>query len=90
MVHYRFMKKILDLLINIRNTVALKINDWLENLRMKKFIRMESSRNEWKIKARERADEIREFRKSRRADRERIEKLAEEVQQLKTELKKKN
>lgn len=84
------MKKLVDLLIQIRNTVALKINDWLESLRMKKFRRMESSRNDWKDKARIRADEIREYRKSRIADRERIEKLVEEVRQLKAELKKKN
>jgi uncharacterized protein involved in exopolysaccharide biosynthesis len=84
------MKKLVDLLIQIRNTVALKINDWLESLRMKKFKRMESSRNDWKEKARIRADEIREYRKSRRADRKRIENLADEVRQLKAELKKKN
>jgi hypothetical protein len=84
------MKKIVDLFIKIRKTVALKINDWLECLRMKKFRRMESSRNDWKEKARIRADVIRDFRKSRRADRERIEKLVEENRQLKVELKKKN
>jgi hypothetical protein len=84
------MQKLVDLLIKIRNTVALKINDWLESLRMKKFRRMESSRNDWKEKARIRADEIREYRKSRRADRERIAKLADEVRQLKAALKKKN
>ena len=90
MVHYVVMQKILDLLVKIRNTAVLKINDWLENLRMKKFRRMESSRNDWKDKARERATELREMRKAKRTDKHRIQVLSSEVQQLKSELKKKN
>ena len=83
------MKILLDLINKLRKAVVLKINDWLEYLRMKKFKRMEASRNEWKEKARTRAEEIREFRKSRRADSERNQKLSAEIRRLKEELKKK-
>lgn len=56
---------------------------------MKKLRRMENSRDDWKEKARIRADELRENRKARRADRERIQTQAEEIRRLKADLKKK-
>jgi hypothetical protein len=84
------MQKVVDLWIKIRNDVALIIYGWLEWLRMKRLRRMEVSRDDWKEKARVRADEIRDFRKARRADRERIQKLADEIRRLDAELKKKN
>jgi hypothetical protein len=83
------MQKVLDLNENFRKTVALKINEWLECLRMKKFKRMEASRDDWKDKARIRADELRENRKVHKADRERIQSLLEENRKLKADLKKK-
>lgn len=51
---------------------------------------MEISRDDWKEKARIRADELRENRKTRRADRKRIQAQSEEIRRLKTELKKKS
>jgi hypothetical protein len=84
------MQKVLDLLSKFRKTVAHKINEWLEWLQMMKLRRVEISRDDWKEKARIRADELRENRKTRRADRVRIQSQSEEIRRLKAELKKKS
>lgn len=75
--------------MGIKQTLTHKINGWLKWWQMNKERRMELSRDSWKEKARIRADEIRDFRKARRADRERIQTLATENKQLKEDLKKK-
>jgi hypothetical protein len=72
-----------------RNAFIIKKTQWLEWLEMKKFRRMEASRNDWKNKARIRATEIRETRKARAIEREKINLLQVEIRQLKLELKKK-
>ena len=48
------------------------------------------SRNEWRKKAVERADEIREYRKTVKRHKETISKLKEEIRELKKENLKKN
>ncbi len=48
------------------------------------------SRNDWRKKAVERADEIREYRKTVKRHKETISKLKEEIKKLKRELNKEN
>jgi hypothetical protein len=84
------MKILMAIIQKIRNAFITKKTQWLEWFEMKKFRRMEASRNEWKDKARERATEIRETRKARIIERERINSLLLENRQLKLELKKKS
>lgn len=57
---------------------------------MRKERRMEHSRDDWKEKARVRADELREMRKARRRDRELLAQMKEEIRLLKTEDEKKS
>lgn len=57
---------------------------------MKRFKRMEKSRNDWREKARMRADELRENRKTKIKDREKNKLLSEENKLLREKLKKKN
>lgn len=56
---------------------------------MNKVQRIERSRDSWKEKARIRADEIREYRKTRIMERARIKQLKDEVRRLDVKLKKK-
>lgn len=51
--------------------------------------RLEISRDQWKQKAVLRANELREARKDKRRDRERNQRLKDEVRRLSKELKKK-
>ncbi len=74
----------------IRNTFIAKKTQWLEWLEMRKFRRMEASRNDWKNKARIRATELREIRKIRKKEKEAINFHKNENRQLKLELKKKS
>jgi hypothetical protein len=48
---------------------------------------MEISRDDWKEKARVRADEIRDHRKARRRDREQVQFLKDEIRRIKKEKK---
>ena len=50
---------------------------------MQKLTRMRRSRDEWKDKARERADALREARKSHNRQKEKIESLKGEIEILK-------
>lgn len=56
---------------------------------MTRLRRMEISRDDWKEKARVRADELREARKSRRRDREQVQALKDENRRLKKQIEKK-
>lgn len=60
--------------------------EWLE---MRKVRRLEASRNAWKNKARIRATEIRETRKARAVEKEKITLLQSKIRELEVELKKK-
>ena len=84
------MKTVLAFLNRIRNAIFRRANGWLEWVKMIRYRRMEYSRNDWKDKARVRADELREQRKARARDRERIQALKVENQRLLEELKKKS
>lgn len=74
----------------IRNAIFRRTNGWFEWVKMIRYRRMESSRNDWKDKARVRADELREQRKARARDRERIQALKVENERLLEALKKKS
>jgi hypothetical protein len=65
----------------------LKIDKWVEWARMTQLRRMEISRDDWKEKARVRADEIRDHRKARRRDREQVQFLKDEIRRIKKEKK---
>ncbi len=80
----------LAIIQKIINAFITKKTQWSEWLEMRKFRRMEASRNDWKNKARTRATEIRETRKARIIDREIIMSQRSEISQLKLELKKKS
>ena len=83
------MRKLLDLGERIRKTILLKTNGWVEWASMTRLRRMEISRDDWKEKARVRADELREARKSRRRDREQVQALKDENRRLKKQIEKK-
>lgn len=80
----------LDFLAKFRNAVFRRANGWFEWVEMIRYRRMENSRNDWKDKARIRANELREQRKARALDRERIQALKVENEHLLEKLKKKS
>ena len=82
------MKKILYFLNLIINNFRLKINGLIKRYEMKKEIRLENSRDEWKIKAVVRATELRESKKLKVVHKEKIRLQALEIQRLQEELKK--
>ena len=83
------MRKFLDFGKKIRKTILRKTNGWVEWAAMTKERRIEISRDDWKEKARIRADELRDSRKARRRDREQIQSLKDENRRLKKQIKKK-
>jgi len=83
------MRKAVDFVNKIRKTLLLGINRGVEWVRMAQLRRLEASRDDWKVKARLRADELRELRKARRRDRKQLEALKGEKQLLREELEKK-
>jgi len=82
------MKKILYSLNLIINNFGLKINGLIRWYEMRKEIRLENSRDEWRIKAVLRATELREAKKLRAVHKEKIHLLTLEIQRLQDELKK--
>ena len=84
------VKTVLDFLRKFRNAVFRRANGWFEWVEMIRYRRMENSRNDWKGKARVRANELREQRKARALDRERIQALKVEIEGLREKLKKKS
>ncbi len=80
----------LDFLGKFRNAIFRRAKGWLEWVEMIRYRRMENSRNDWKDKARIRANELREQRKARVLDRERIQALKLENERLLEKLKKKS
>jgi hypothetical protein len=83
------MGNFLDFGNKVRKAILLKTNGWVEWIRMTQLRRMEVSRDDWKEKARIRADELREARKARRRDREQVKFLRDETRRLKKALEKK-
>lgn len=83
------MRDLLDFK-KIWNGILLRFKKWVGLLQMTKLRRIEISRDVWREKARARADELREGRKVRRRDREKILSLRDEVNRLRDELKKKS
>jgi hypothetical protein len=83
------MQKLVDLYLKFRKTVALKFNEWMEWLEMKKIRRLENSRDDWKEKARIRGEELREQRRARNVDRVQIKLQRDEIRRMKVQLKKK-
>ena len=82
------MKLVVDFWVKIRNSIVRRAKGWLEWVEMIRYRRMENSRDDWKDKARLRADELREQRKSLARDQEKIQALKAENKRLLDELKK--
>lgn len=82
------MKTILYFLNLIINNFSQKINGLIKWYEMKKEIRLENSRDEWRMKAVLRATELREARKLRAVHKEKIRIMSLEIQRLQDELKK--